>query len=126
MTILEIHIKLSTTVLIYNFIMMFWSFALYFRRQPLDSNFWGALVIHGTLFIAQAVVGTIMMTQGSSPARWVHILYGILGVITIPAVFGFTRGRDTYYEALMYGLAMLFLLGVITRAMTTNVPLTLN
>ncbi len=122
MSILDIHRNLYSTVLIYNVIMLIWSFVIYFRKRSIDSSFWGALAIYATIFIAQGIVGAFMLLRGLSPARGVHTLYGALGVLTIPAVFAYTRGRDTYQEAYAYGWALVFLLGIIIRAATTTTP----
>jgi hypothetical protein len=58
--------------------------------------------------------------QGGVPARgWVHYLYGVVMLISLPGLYAFVRGRDTRREALMYAVAGLFLAGISLRAMTT-------
>jgi hypothetical protein len=62
----------------------------------------------------------VLYALGGRPARtWVHILYGILLVITLPGAFAYLRGKDTRREALIYGLVGLFLAGVSLRAIST-------
>lgn len=115
-TVLLIHGRLSTTALLFSLIMMVWSFWAYFRREDLGSSYWGAAVICELIFVAQMILGVLMILSGIPVIRWVHILYGVLGLISIPAVYAFTRGRNSYREALLYALTMAFLIGVVLRA----------
>lgn len=122
MSILEIHGTLANTCLYFTIAMMLWSGFLYIRRQDLDGSFFGAAVILELLLLLQSGLGAWMLIEGGAVFRWVHILYGILAIITVPAVYAFTRGRNTYYEALIYGLVFLFLMGVVLRGADTALP----
>lgn len=105
----------------YTAALVLWSFYLYFRKREINASFLGALAIDAVLFAVQFVVGLLLTFQGlSASVRWVHILYGSLGLITIPALYLYTRGRTTYREALAYGVTLLFLIGVILRAASTS------
>ncbi len=119
MTTTRLHDGIANTILIYSLLVAAWSFWIYIRRRDLTPQFWGALAIAALLFVVQAGIGVVMLLLGISAMRWVHYLYGTLGVITLPAVFAFTRGRSTYREALFYGLTLLFLSGVVLRATIT-------
>jgi len=119
MTITRLHDGIANTILIYSLLVAAWSFWIYIRRRDLTPQFWGALAIAALVFVVQAGIGVVMLLLGLSTMRWVHYLYGTLGVITLPAVFAFTRGRSTYREALFYGLTLLFLSGVVLRATMT-------
>ena len=119
MTTTRLHDGIANTILIYSLLVAAWSFWIYIRRRDLTPQFWGALAIAALLFVVQAGIGVVMLLLGLSAMRWVHYLYGTLGVITLPAVFAFTRGRSTYREALFYGLTLLFLSGVVLRATIT-------
>lgn len=119
MTTTRLHDGIANTILIYSLLVAAWSFWIYIRRHDLTPQFWGALAIAALVFVVQAGIGVVMLLLGLSTMRWVHYLYGTLGVITLPAVFAFTRGRSTYREALFYGLTLLFLSGVVLRATMT-------
>ena len=119
MTTTRLHDGIANTILIYSLLVAAWSFWIYIRRRDLTPQFWGALAIAALVFVVQAGIGVVMLLLGISAMRWVHYLYGTLGVITLPAVFAFTRGRSTYREALFYGLTLLFLSGVVLRATMT-------
>ncbi|HLB50452.1 MAG TPA: hypothetical protein VJL59_25805 [Anaerolineales bacterium] len=114
-----IHSRIFITGTVYSAIVGLWALYVGIRNRNLDSNFWGALVINEIIFIAQGVLGVLMVIEGLRPGRDVHYLYGVLGIITIPAAFAFTHGRDTRREAFIYAAVCLFLAGVAIRAATT-------
>jgi heme A synthase len=119
MSLLLIHSRLANTGMLYSAAVGLWALYLAFRKRDLDPNFWGALAINEIIFIVEALLGVTMWAQGLRPDRVVHLLYGVLAVITIPAAFAFTRGKGTRREAAIYGLICLFLAGVAIRAATT-------
>ena len=114
-----IHSILANTLLIYTLVMSVWSLWIYARRRNLGSQYWGALVLNELVFIFQLLIGALMVFQGRVPPQVVHYLYGFLSVITLPSAFAFTRGRGTYREALIYGVLMLFMAGLVLRAKMT-------
>ncbi|MEP7356031.1 MAG: hypothetical protein ABI847_02170 [Anaerolineales bacterium] len=116
-----IHGGLATACLIYSLILAGYSFWRYFRGQGIDSAMWGVLGVGEVLYLAQGALGAVMLAQGLQAARtWIHILYGIVMVITVPGAYAITRGRDTRREAAIYGVLGLFLAGIALRAMTTG------
>jgi hypothetical protein len=117
--LVAIHERLWTTAAVYSAAVGLWALYLAFKQQNLSPNFWGALVINELIFVVQAVLGAIILVQAAQNARWVHYLYVITGVLTIPAAYLFTRGRGTRQEASTYGLVCLFLMGIAIRAVTT-------
>ncbi|MBM4423193.1 MAG: hypothetical protein FJ030_07345 [Chloroflexi bacterium] len=119
MALTDIHSRIFTTATVYSAIVGLWALFIAVRQRKIDSNFWGTLIINELIFVAQAIIGLILVFQGRMPARDVHYLYGILGVIIIPSAFAFTRGRDTHREAYIYGAICLFLAGVALRAAAT-------
>ncbi len=104
---------------IYALVIGIWGVANAVRRVPPDGNFNGALALAVGLFVVEGLMGMLLTLLGLRPGRIVHILYGVTIVLTIPAVFAFTRGRNTSRESLLYGLAMLFIAGLNDRAAQT-------
>lgn len=122
MSIDILHRGLSNACLLFSLVVSGYGFALYFRRQGVSSGYWGVLAIAEALFVAQAVVGIALASQGLVPARsWVHYLYGVVGVISLPGLYAFLRGRDGRRDALLYALLGLFLAGISLRAAMTAV-----
>lgn len=119
MPISLIHAQLAVTATVYSGVVGLWALYLALRKRGLSSSLWGALAINELIFIAQAGFGIALWIEGLRPARAVHWLYGLLGILTLPAAFAFTRGRGERREALIYALVCLFLAGVAIRATLT-------
>ena len=85
MSLPAIHGGLATACLIYSLILAGYAFWCYFRGQGIDSAMWGVLVVGEVLYLAQGVLGGLLLLQGLRAARtWIHILYGIVMVIAVP------------------------------------------
>jgi heme A synthase len=121
MILVELHGRIATTTLLYTLILALWAWWRYFRKEGVSSSYWGALVINEILFLAQGVLGAIMFLSGLRPlAGGMHILYGIVGLVGIPAIFMFTRGNEGRRAMLIYGAGLLFMAGIAIRAMMTG------
>ena len=101
-------------------IVSIWAFYRFFRRQGIDSSFWGALAIAEILLIAQLLVGIFLWTQGLRPPRTIHVLYGFLIPVMIPGAFFYTRGRVGRPESLVYATTAIITVGLLVRAITTG------
>jgi hypothetical protein len=119
MTLTGIHGRVANAMLLFSVIAAIWGLVLFLRGRKIDGNYWGILATGELLFLAQALLGAILWLQGARPARAIHLLYGIVAVLTLPAVYAFNRGRDDRRAALAYGLILLFLAGISLRAMGT-------
>jgi hypothetical protein len=117
-----VHTGLANACLIFSLIIAGYGFWCFFRNQGLSGAFRGVLLFGELLYLAQMIVGITMAVQGLSPVSgrgWVHYLYGVVIVISIPGVFAITKGRDDRSAALTYAVLGLFLAGVALRAMST-------
>jgi hypothetical protein len=120
-TIAFIHARLAVTVLIYMIACTLWGLALFFRGEGLNGSYWGALAIGEVLVLVQCLVGALALLGGRVPLRTgIHVLYGVVAIISLPAAFFYTRGRDNRYETLIYGLVCAFLAGVAIRGTMTG------
>jgi hypothetical protein len=120
MSTVEIHARLANTVLLYTFILALWAFWRYFRREGITSSYWGSLAIAELLILLQGGLGVYLWFASYRPTVPLHILYGVVGALGIPAAFAFTRGRETRREILIYGASLLFLVGIFWRAWATG------
>jgi hypothetical protein len=120
MFLAEVHGKLANTATLYFLILAVWGLVRFARRQGISSNYWGALVIAELLILAQGGMGAFLWYSDLRPARDVHILYGLVSGLTIPAVYLYTKGREHRGEMLMYGAANLLTVGVVLRAILTG------
>lgn len=123
MTLADIHTRLYLACILYSAVVGLWAFYSSIRGREIDSSFWGALVIDELLFIAAGILDLLLLTSsGIVPARPpVHLLYTATGVLTLPAAYAFTSGRNTSREAGIYGAVSLFLAGIAIRAIITTV-----
>ena len=121
MTAPAIHERLANTALYYFIALSIWGYFRFVRKQGLDASFWGAIVIGEILLFAQAAVGGYMWIIGIRPARTVHLLYGLVTLMALPAVYMYTRGEAQRGEMLMYATTALITVGLILRSMDTAV-----
>lgn len=120
-TILLLHARLLFTILLFFGALTIWGFVNYLRGQPITGSYLGALAIGELLMIAEFLLGVILLIAGNQPYRpTIHILYGIVAVITLPGAFAYTRGRDSRWENLIYAVVSLFLCGIALRAIETG------
>ena len=120
MGITQIHASIATSVILFNIVVGVWGFIKFFRKQGMDGNFWGAVWLSPILGLIQLAVGLILVLTGHGVAvRLVHYLYGSLVVISVPAVFAFTKGRDDRGVLLIYAAALLLVAVFGARAEMT-------
>ena len=122
MSLVMIHAGLARASLMFSLLVGLISLGYYFLKRSIDGNLWGILVVGELLYLGQAAVGGILLAT-TSPLpenwRWVHLLYGVVLVISLPGAFAYSRGKDDRQAALAYGIVALFLAGVSIRAMLT-------
>lgn len=116
-----LHARLVVTILLFFGALAIWGFVNYLRGEGITGSYKGALAIGEMLVIAEFILGIILFISGARPLRpSIHILYGIVAIITVPGTFAYTRGRDGRWEQLMYVTVCLFLCGIALRAITTG------
>jgi hypothetical protein len=89
-------------------------------RGRVGQGYLAAIWVAELLLVAQALLGLALLVAGGQPARVaLHIIYGVVAVVCLPAALAYNRGRATRWEALVFAAACLFLLGVVIRAFET-------
>ncbi len=120
MTVIDVHGRLANTALLYAIVLCVWGLWRFFRKQDIDSSYWGALVIAEVLFLSQIALGLYLWLSGIGRLGGaVHVLYGVVSVLVLPGIYLYTRGDEKRRAGLIYGLGFLFLVGIIIRAMMT-------
>ena len=121
MSLIEVHGRLATSALLYTIVMGVWGLWRYFRHENVNSSYWGALIIGEILYLAQGSLGAFLFFSGigNLSGKLIHILYGVVCVLTLPAIFFFTRGEESRRPMLIYGVGFLFLIGIILRGIST-------
>ena len=119
MSLPEIHARLGNTALYFIFVLGAWGLWRFFRKQGLDSNYWGALIIGEILILVQGCLGAYLWLTGLRPGRGIHILYGLVAAMIIPGIYAYTRGDENRRVTLIYGVALLITVAIILRAIMT-------
>jgi hypothetical protein len=105
-----LHARLVITILLFFGALAIWGFISYLRGQGVSGSYLGALAIGELLMLAEFIVGVLLFVNGRQPYRSsIHILYGIVAIITLPGTFAYVRGRDRRWEQLIYVTACLLL-----------------
>lgn len=117
-----LHTGLANTSLLFMLALGFWGLWNFLRGAGVTGSYWGALAIGEGVVVIEALigVGVYLLGNASLSRSWLHILYGIVAVICLPAAFSFTRGRSSRYEVLIYAAVAFFLAGIVTRAQGTG------
>ena len=119
-TLITIHAGLARTGVYFFAILAVWALVRRLRSRPLDGNWYGAAAIGEGVMLAQFILGWTLYSQGlgaNLPRAFVHILYGTVGIITLPAAYAyFGRLEDENVKSLLFAVVCLFLLGVVLRA----------
>jgi hypothetical protein len=120
--LIEIHGGLANTALYYTIAMAVWGLYRYFRHQGVDGSYWAALVIAEVLYLIQGALGAFLFFSGIGQLEggFMHILYGVVAVLVVPALFMYTRGDQTRRVMLIYGVGFLFMVGILLRSMATS------
>jgi hypothetical protein len=116
-----IHGRLALTVVYFTVIAGLWGLGTAFRNKGVSSSYWSILAIGELLLLAQAGLGVTLWLQGLRPDRGgIHILYGVVTAITLPAYYAYSRGRDDRSASSVYGMLCLFVAAISLRAMVTG------
>lgn len=117
--VVRLHAGLGSTSLYYFLILSVWGYVRFFRKQGIDSSYWGMLVIAELLILAECLLGGYLWLGGYRPMRSIHLLYGMILPIMIPAAYLYTKGRSARAEILVYSTATIITVGLIIRAIYT-------
>ncbi|MEP7199084.1 MAG: hypothetical protein ABI874_04630 [Chloroflexota bacterium] len=118
-TLLPIHRQLANTGVLYMFACGVWGLFKVWRKQPMDANYRGMLAIGYVLGDVIGVLGMALLLSGAQPRDPIHILYGLLAALSLPAaaVYNLNRGDDR--KPLVYALVSFFVFGVLIRGIIT-------
>jgi hypothetical protein len=120
MPLTEIHANLANTAVLFIAALGIWALVLSFTNRPLNSAWFGATMLGELLIVAEAALGGILYLQGLNvdlPRPFMHILYGVVALITLPAAQSFFGNlEDDKVKTLAMAAACFFLWGILLRA----------
>jgi len=76
----HISAEVGNTVLFYVAIMGLWGLWRFIRKQGIDSNYWGALVIAEVVIVLQGALGAYLWISGA------RLVYGVALLVTVGLV----------------------------------------
>jgi hypothetical protein len=120
MALADVHARLATSFILFMAIAAAWNLVAAARRRGVSGTAFGILAVGELLALAQGVLGIALLLAGDQPARGVHYLYGVTAVLTLPACYTLTKGRDDARASLIYGLLCVFLAVAGYRAVVTG------
>lgn len=119
MTPLEIHVGLSRACLILTSVTGLWALWSGTRNQALSGSWMGTALMCELLLLAQVLVGGWLwfFTDWYLPRPYLHALYGIVVVISLPAAWGWLS-RQQEERARSFGMAgvCVFIVFALLRA----------
>ena len=115
-----IHNRLANTIILYLVALIIWAFWQFIRKERMSPNYRGALIISMLLICVQALMGVILWLTNHRPDATMHWIYGLIGVLGIPAIYGFTRERQNRYEMLVIGVSLFLLIIIVFRSVATG------
>ena len=115
MTLTQLHDGLANSATIFVLVLAVWALALRVLSRGLGASWYGAAVVGESMIIVQGAIGALMYIQGLGamlPRPFIHILYGIVAVITLPGgVFVSDRHRGRTPAHTDHGIDLLLSLG---------------
>lgn len=120
MTLNQVHSGLADTAVMFIGILGIWAVIIRIRGRALDGAWYGAAMVGELLLVGQVIIGAILFFQGYGGALqrpMLHILYGAVAIITIPAAqtyFGHLENENVKTVAM--AVTCIFLWGILHRA----------
>ncbi len=122
-TIQTIHGALSNTAWLFFLIIGLWGLVRGARGQAVNGSYLGAAFIGQMIFVAQAILGTLLWVGGMSAGIQrpsIHLLYGVFALVFLPFIYlSVLRGDDTNRAQWVLAFTTLFLFGIALRAVST-------
>jgi len=119
-TLLLMHDRVATTVMLYMFAVGFWGVYSYIRGESLGGSLAGALAIGQGLVVVQGLLGAALYLDGARAPSFVHYLYGATAILALPFAWSYLRDRAPRQSLLIFSLVSLFIGGLAIRGMTTG------
>lgn len=119
--LLRMHSRLLITLMLVFITLTVWGLINHLRRAPPSRTYMSVLVIGELLLVAQFVIGFLLIFNGRQAySLGLHIVYGVVAILTIPAVYLYIRDRARNWDNLIYAITSAFICGVAIRALETG------
>jgi Na+-translocating ferredoxin:NAD+ oxidoreductase RnfA subunit len=113
--LLELHSRLQVTLVLVTLTLSVCGFTLFVVRRSGGELYRAGIAIAALLFVAEAVLGLVLLAGWHAQASVLHLIYGALATICLPLVMVYNRDRSGPHVTFSYALACLFLLVLCIR-----------
>ncbi|MGQ9550141.1 MAG: hypothetical protein ACUVWS_16095, partial [Roseiflexus sp.] len=121
--ILRLHANLLFTILLVFSVLALWALILGLLQRPAGAWLHSGMAIGVLLVLSECILGIIMLVRGLLPFRpEMHILYGMLTLLTIPIAHSSARNREPRSQGLMYAFACMVVCILALRAVEMARP----
>ena len=120
MGVLRAHGSLAWVVIVSNALAGCWALAAHWVESLRHRALWWFTIAAQLTIVAQAVLGTIMISSQGREVDDFHTFYGFTSIVAVGIIYSY---RQQVYEwrYLLYGIGGLFLMGMGIRTMTLGV-----
>lgn len=120
MSLSQVHAGLAQTGTLFMIALGVWAIVFRIRSRPLDGSWYGGAAVGEILMLVQFALGWVLYGQGlgdNLPRAFVHILYGAVAVITLPAAYLYlSKLEDENVKSILFAIVCFFLMEVVIRA----------
>lgn len=119
MNVARLHQSVAFTGLGLVVLTAVWAIVAFLRRRGASPGFRSALLVTEIVLLLQGALGAVLVASGLRPRQGLHFVYGVLAAVLIPVAYGYTTSATRQREPLIWMLAMLAIVGLVIRAITT-------
>ncbi|MGI8404061.1 MAG: hypothetical protein ACR2OE_04730 [Thermomicrobiales bacterium] len=119
-TVVLLHDRLATTVVLFFVVVGLWGLLEFARGGAIGGNIAGAFIIGQILIVVQGLLGLVLLVLGDRPHQMLHILYGFTAALVLPFVWSYVRDRAPRQGLMLYSIVALFIVGLAIRGITTG------
>jgi len=115
-----LHGRLATALVLFTLAAGVYGMVEYLHKKPVSPSYWGLIVFGNLLALVEGGLGGWMAVHGAQPDQgWLHVMYGVLAALWIPAIQLSRRNRSGRDETLVCALVSWLEFGIALRAMAT-------
>ena len=117
---IELHRAVAEIAVGFVLVLAGWSTALALRRQPPGRFFIAALLAVFAAMALVVVLGLLVLVSGHRLHDPLHLLYGAVGLVAVPAAIVLAARRPASQQAMTMVIAAIVLLVVLLRLFQTG------
>lgn len=115
-----LHGRIAIALLVFSFILGVWGFYQFLRHRAVSGGYRSSFLMLAILTGIEDLAGLAVLAAGGRPHDWLHLVYGVFGIIFLPFIYVYTSrgGRDR--EAAFMSAASWIVLIAFARGFMTG------